>query len=56
MPSYRRVRRAAFALVISAIACIAGAQSAGNSGSLNCTVRDSTGAVVPNAKVEIETQ
>jgi hypothetical protein len=53
MPSYRRVRRAAFALVISAIACIAGAQSAGNSGSLNGTVLDSTGAVVPNAKVEI---
>jgi Carboxypeptidase regulatory-like domain/TonB-dependent Receptor Plug Domain len=53
MPIHRRGRRAALALVISAIACIAGAQSAGNSGSINGTVLDSTGAVVPNAKVEI---
>jgi len=53
MPIYRQVRRAAFALVISVMACIAGAQSAGNSGSINGTVLDSTGAVVPNAKVEI---
>ena len=33
--------------------CFAGAQSAGNSGSIGGTVADSTGAVVPNATVEI---
>jgi len=32
---------------------ISAAQSVGNSGSVNGTVLDSTGAVVPNAKVEI---
>src|SRR5246500_1086184 len=53
MQTYRVVRRVVFTLVVSIIACIAGAQSAGNSGSINGTVLDSTGAVVPNAKVEI---
>ena len=42
---------AAFAL--SLLVCIAGAQSVGNSGSLEGTVLDSSGAVVANAKVEI---
>ena len=42
---------AIFAVVF--IAAAATAQSAGNSGSINGTVVDPTGAVVPNAKVEI---
>ena len=53
MHTFLGVRGVVFTLVVSIIACIAGAQSAGNSGSINGTVLDSTGAVVPNAKVEI---
>src|SRR5437899_9855572 len=53
MHTYHVVRGVVFTLVVSIIACIAGAQSAGNSGSINGTVLDSTGAVVPNAKIEI---
>jgi Carboxypeptidase regulatory-like domain/TonB-dependent Receptor Plug Domain len=53
MHTYHVVRGVVLTLVVSIIACIAGAQSAGNSGSINGTVLDSTGAVVPNAKVEI---
>jgi hypothetical protein len=49
---WRFAALAAIALSLSAIP-IAGAQSAGNSGSVNGTVLDPTGAVVPNAKVEI---
>src|SRR5580698_3770396 len=42
---------AAFVLMFAV--AIAGAQSVGNSGSVSGTVLDPTGAVVPNAKVEI---
>jgi len=53
MPTSYSWRYAAFAAVISLAVTLAGAQSAGNSGSVNGTVLDSTGAVVPKAKVEI---
>ena len=53
--SYRLCKRRAIAAVItlSLTVSLASAQSVGNSGSVNGTVLDSTGAVVPNAKVEI---
>ena len=55
--SYRHYSRTHFAVLaafaLSLLVCIAGAQSVGNSGSLEGTVLDSSGAVVANAKVEI---
>jgi len=48
-----RERAALVALSLLLISVIAAAQSAGNSGSINGTVADPTGAVVPNANVEI---
>ena len=55
--SYRHCSRTHFAVLaafaLSLLVCIAGAQSVGNSGSLEGTVLDSSGAVVANAKVEI---
>ena len=55
--SYRHYSRTQFAVLaafaLSLLVCIAGAQSVGNSGSLEGTVLDSSGAVVANAKVEI---
>jgi hypothetical protein len=50
--SYRR-RISASAIMLLLLVGITAAQSVGNSGSVNGTVLDSTGAVVPNAKVEI---
>ncbi len=41
------------AAVVSFSLAVAGAQSVGNSGSINGTVLDPTGAVVPHARVEI---
>jgi hypothetical protein len=47
-------RLAAIAVIsVSLITTLALAQSAGNSGSINGTVLDPTGAVVPNATIEI---
>jgi len=47
-------RRAAIVALSLLVTCaLAAAQSAGNSGSINGTVTDPTGAVVPNANVEI---
>ena len=44
---------ARFAALVLSLVAVAGAQSAGNSGSIDGTVVDSTGAVVPKARVEI---
>ena len=52
LPIHTRLR-ISLAVMLLGISAVAGAQSAGNSGSVNGTVVDSTGAVVPNAKVEI---
>ena len=56
MPNFYRHSLAApfcvLAVVVFAFA-VAGAQSVGNSGSVNGSILDSTGAVVPVAKVEI---
>jgi hypothetical protein len=49
----RRVYAAVLAGAIWLAATMAGAQSAGNSGSIHGTVTDSTGAVVPHATVQI---
>ena len=46
-------RIAAVALALSLAISLASAQSVGNSGSVSGTVLDSTGAVVPDAKVEL---
>jgi hypothetical protein len=52
--SYRRSRLAAVVGVVCLAAGVyAAAQSGGTSGSINGTVQDPSGAVVPNAKVEI---
>jgi len=40
-------------LIVFALTGIAGAQSVGNSGSVDGTVTDTSGAVIPKAKVEI---
>jgi len=45
--------RAVIAAVSVLISCAVAAAQAGNSGSINGTVTDPTGAVVPNADVEI---
>jgi hypothetical protein len=53
MMRYRQVYTAALAGAIWLAAAMAGAQSAGNSGSIHGTVTDPTGAVVPHATVQI---
>ena len=50
---YSKSRVAAFVALFSLNLFVAHAQSIGNSGSVNGTVVDQTGAVVPKAKVEI---
>ncbi len=47
------IRRVAVLAALCLAVTVAGAQSAGNSGSINGSVVDPTGAVVPNATVEI---
>jgi hypothetical protein len=49
----RRVYAAALAGALWLPATVAGAQSAGNSGSIHGSITDPTGAVVPNATVQI---
>ena len=53
MPTFYQARFAAFAALVLLLVATAGAQSAGNSGSINGAVVDSTGAVVPKARVEL---
>ena len=53
MPMSYQTRFAAFAALVLLLVATAGAQSAGNSGSINGAVVDSTGAVVPKARVEL---
>src|SRR5262249_48659183 len=54
MPTRRQVYAALLASAFCVGTCFAGAaQTAGNSGSLSGTVVDPTGAVVPNATVQI---
>jgi len=54
LASYKKSRLATFLVVfLSAFGIHAYAQSGGNSGSISGTVLDPTGAVVPNATVEI---
>ncbi|HME35163.1 MAG TPA: TonB-dependent receptor [Candidatus Sulfotelmatobacter sp.] len=54
MPTFHTRRLVALAAIALSLAIsVAVAQSAGNSGSINGSVVDPTGAVVPNAKVEI---
>jgi hypothetical protein len=53
MPSFCRVRVGALAFALCIVSGVAGAQSVGNFGSVDGTVVDSTGAVVPNATIEI---
>jgi len=53
LPFSNRSRISASAFMLLLVVGITAAQSVGNSGSVNGTVLDSTGAVVPNAKVEI---
>ena len=53
MPTSYQARFAAFAALVLFLVATAGAQSAGNSGSINGAVVDSTGAVVPKARVEL---
>jgi len=52
MPTSYQVRGAVLAVALC-VAAVAAAQSAGNSGSINGTALDPTGAVVPGARVEI---
>jgi hypothetical protein len=49
MPAFYQARFAAFEALALLLVATAGAQSAGNSGSINGAVVDSTGAVVPKA-------
>ena len=55
LPIFHRLcqRVLAAVIVLSLAVSLASAQSVGNSGSVSGTVLDSTGAVVPNAKVEL---
>jgi hypothetical protein len=53
MPTFYQVRCAVLAIALCVIAGVAGAQSAGNSGSIEGTLLDPTGAVVAKARVEI---
>ena len=53
MPTFYQLRGVMLAVALCVAAGIAGAQSTGNSGSINGTVLDPTGAVVSNAKAEI---
>src|ERR1700747_2278905 len=54
LASYLKLPRAAFLLIsYLAVGLVAGAQSAGNSTSIQGIVLDPTGAVVPNVSVEI---
>src|ERR1700688_2551461 len=53
MRTFYRARLAALAALALSLAATAGAQSAGNSGSIDGTVTDPTGAVVSKARVEI---
>src|SRR6202790_1483867 len=53
MRKFYRARFAALAAVVLSLAATAVAQSAGNSGSIDGTVTDPTGAVVSKARVEI---
>ncbi|MGH9596946.1 MAG: carboxypeptidase-like regulatory domain-containing protein, partial [Edaphobacter sp.] len=52
--SMRRVIFAAIAICFSVLTPGLWAQAAGNSGTINGTVTDATGAIVPGAKVSIE--
>jgi hypothetical protein len=53
LPIFHQKRIPAAAIALFFVVSIASAQSVGNSGSVSGTVLDSTGAVVPNAKVEL---
>ncbi len=53
MPKFYQVRGVTLAIALWAATNIAGAQSVGNSGVVNGTVLDPTGAVVSNAKIEL---
>ncbi len=53
MPTFYQVRCAVLAIALCVVAGVAGAQSAGNSGSIEGTLLDPTGAVVAKARVEI---
>ena len=53
MLKYRELPAAALAGALWLAATMAGAQSAGNSGSIHGAITDPTGAVVPNATVQI---
>ncbi len=53
MLTFHLRRFALFVVALSSLVTFAGAQSVGNSGSISGVVLDSTGAVVPNATVEL---
>ena len=53
MPTFRSIFSALWASAFLVGTCFAGAQTAGNSGSISGTVVDPTGAVVPNATVQV---
>jgi hypothetical protein len=53
MPTFHQIYSALWASALLVGTCFAGVQSAGNSGSISGTVVDPSGAVVPNATVQI---
>src|ERR1700721_4796413 len=53
LASYKKSLYAALMAIYLTVALLAHAQSGGNSGSINGTVADPSGAVIPNATVEI---